>query len=352
MTRRYARQISLPEIGPLGQEKLQNTCIVMIGAGGLGAPALPYLAAAGIGNITIIDHDNVDETNLHRQTIYRMEQIGQNKARCAADYLRALNPEITIKAITSKLTQDNAGEIFSAHNSTLILDGSDNFETKALLNDISIATQTPLISASVNQWLGQIGIFEGYRADQGCYRCIFPEFPSDARNCNDAGILGTAAGLIGMMQAHLALGFLLDLDDVKSGQFYTVDLKTIRTELIMSPKNPDCPYCTKTKPATTPTQKNHPMPELIPIKNLNDHPTIIIDVRQPEELTTDPLIHPLITKKPLNIPLPELVARLDELPQNKRLAFICAGNVRSRQAANYLAAHGHNDVCILDKFSL
>lgn len=348
---RYSRQINLPEIGLTGQEKLKNSHIVMIGAGGLGSPALPYLAAAGIGMLTIIDHDTVDIHNLHRQTIYQTLQKGQSKAELTGTYLAALNPDITINTITEKLTADNAQELLGEQDLTLLLDGSDNFTTKSLLNDLSIALQKPLITASVNGFNGQIGIFEGYKDTQACYRCLFSDFPIDARNCNEAGILGTTAGIIGLYQAHIALCYLLEIEDIKAGQFYTFNLKSIRTDCLNTLKNPACPHCQNAKKSTR-QEKKTKMADLINIKDLNDQPTIIVDVRQPEELLADPVRHPLITHRPLHIPLPELLARRNELPTDKRIAFLCAGNIRSRQAADYFSAQGMDNVCILDKFSL
>lgn len=348
---RYSRQIALTEIGLSGQEKLKNAHIVMVGAGGLGAPALPYLAAAGIGTLTIIDHDTVDIHNLHRQTIFKTNQIEKKKAELAAAYLKDLNPDITIHTITEKLTADNAQEFLGTVEISLLLDGSDNFTTKSLLNDLSIALRIPLITASVNGFNGQIGIFEGYKDNQACYRCLFPDFPLDARNCNEAGILGTTAGIIGMYQAHFALCYLLEIENIKAGHFFTFDLKSIRTDCIKAHKDPSCPHCQNSKKPTI-QEKKTKMADLIHIQNLNDQPTIIVDVRQPEELIADPVHHPLITHTPLHIPLPELLARRDELPTDKRIAFLCAGNVRSRQAADYFYAQGMENVCVLDKFSL
>ncbi len=348
---RYIRQLALPEIDLIRQEALQSASIIMIGAGGLGAPCLPYLAGAGIGNITIVDHDEVDVTNLHRQTIFQTAQTGRNKAKAARDYLQALNPEITIHAICKKLTAKNASDIFDNRHYDLILDGSDNFETKSLLNDLSIKHQTPLISASVNQFSGQIGIFEGYSAEKPCYRCLFPDFPHDVKNCNEAGILGTSAGIIGTTQAHIALCLLLDVTDGISTNFTSIDLKTLRNVNLLLKKQSDCKHCKNHRNKKT-KKKEKIMIDLIDIKTLNDTKTIVIDVRQPEELVEDPLHHPNIETPPLHIPLPELVRRLKELPKDKRLAFLCAGNIRSRQAAEYLHANGHGNVCVLDKFSL
>lgn len=356
---RYIRQMTLPEIGLNGQESLRNACVVMIGAGGLGSVALPYLAAAGIGNITIIDHDTVDLHNLHRQTIFRMDQIGMNKALCAKAYLEAINPDVNCFAITEKLSRDNADDIFTegththtAANFDLILDGSDNFETKALLNTLSIQMQTPLITASVNQWGGQIGVFEGYRSDKPCYQCLFPDFPTDTKNCNEAGILGTSAGIIGMMQAHIALTYITEIKQYNDKNYLTYNLKTIRSEFISCYKNPSCPHCNHDAIKPNIPKKENTMPAMISIDQLNDTDTIIIDVRNPDELIADPLHNPQITHMPINIPLPEFISRMNELPEGKRLAFICAGNIRSRQAADYLAARGYDNVCVLDKFSV
>lgn len=359
---RYARQIALPEIGLIGQEKLSCAHILMVGAGGLGAAALPYLAAAGIGHITIIDHDTVNRHNLHRQTIFRDNQVDENKAICAAHYLGALNPDCDVRSITKKLTPESARDIFKNHTFTLLLDGSDNFQTKSLLNDLSCRHKIPLLGASVNQFAGQIGYFKGYEEDQPCYHCLFPEFPNDARNCNEAGILGSVAGLVGLTQAHLALGAIIGLDGLRAGQFMTLNLKTLCNKILSIPKNPDCPVCAKasekaqkikttTEPTPAPKGKNTVI-EILPIEDVIARGALIIDVRNADELEADPLQNLLITEKPLHIPLSQIPVRIDDLPRDRPLAFVCAGNVRSAQAANYLAARGFRNVLILDKFSL
>lgn len=350
---RYSRQIALPEISLLGQEKIEAATILMVGCGGLGSAALPYLAGAGIGHIIIADHDAVDITNIHRQTIYQTAQEGENKATATKNHLNALNPNPDITAITRRITKENIFDTLAPHNINLILDGSDNFETKALLNDYSIASQTPLISASVNQWNGQIGVFQGFKSDKPCYRCLFPDFPTDARNCNEAGILGTAAGIIGLYQAHIALNYILGIEETTAKNVFLLDLKTIRLETCSLPKDENCAHCQNEKITQKPAIKETPMIEMISIDELNNQSTIIIDVRQPEEIINDPITHEAVTTPPVNIPLPELVSRFDELPTGHRLAFLCAGNIRSRQAAEYVGAkRGHTDICILDKFSL
>lgn len=343
---RYVRQMNLPEIGLTGQEKLKKTSFVMVGAGGLGAPALPYLAAAGIGNITIIDHDTVDITNLHRQTIYRTDQIGLNKAQCAADYLKALNPDIRVTAIAEKVSPEHMKNGFD-----LILDGSDNFQTKDLLNTLAIKNAIPLLTASVNSFQGQIGLFAGHLADQACYRCLFPDFPLDARNCNEAGILGTTAGILGLYQAHIALLFILQISPENISNFWVLDLKTMRIETIKTAKNPDCFHCHTHK--TSPKENPAPMKiEILPLEEVSARNALIVDVRNADELIADPLNNSLISHTPLHIPLPQIPVRMGELPRDKLLALVCAGNVRSVQGAQYLAARGYTNVCVLDKFTV
>ena len=361
---RYIRQMNLPEIGVEGQKYLQNASIVMVGAGGLGAAALPYLAAAGVGNITIIDHDTVALHNLHRQTIFRTDQVGKNKAECAADYLRALNPDINVFSSPTKLTpKASLPDLFRQsmdypHKAgddakRLILDGSDNFETKSFLNNLSITYRIPIITASVEGFSAQFSLFEGWREDQACYRCLFPEFPLDARNCNEAGILGTTAGLAGVFQAHMALCTLLGLENIKSGIFYSLDFKTMRTTSNVISKNLSCAYCAQPSDKNqNKTSKETFMIEILSLEKVLAMGALVIDVRQPEELVSDPLTHPQIAHKSLHIPLGDLPHRLSEIPRDRTLALICAGNIRSVKGANFLAAQGFDNVCVLDKFSL
>ncbi len=249
---RYTRQLSLPEITPQNQASLAQSKIIMVGAGGLGSAALPYLAGAGIGCITIIDHDSVDISNLHRQTIYRTDQFGKNKAICAKSYLNALNPNIDITAINKQINPQNAAKIIATYSPDLILDGSDNFATKSLLNNVSIELEIPLITASITGFEGQIGSFEGYKPDGPCYRCLFPELPESPEppqsinNTNIDGVLGTSAAIIGTMQAHITLCRLLD---IKLGHnndetpFTRIDLKTLKIRHYTIAKDPNCFYC-------------------------------------------------------------------------------------------------------------
>lgn len=339
---RYEKQLLLPEITSAHQEFLCNLKILTIGAGGLGASCLPYLAGAGIGHITIADHDNIDPTNLHRQTIYKDNDTGKSKALHAAEYLKALNRDINVTALTQKIDAQNAKNL--CHGFDLILDGSDNFETKSLLNKISIETGTPLITASVEHFKGSIGIFAGFEHDAPCYHCLFPELPIDACDCNETGILGTVAGLAGLYQAHLTLCFLLGIGDINPGSVLSLDFKIMRSQLLKLQKNPECRICSKQsygakKPMT---QQIQPI-ALIHPDDLDD--SLIVDVRTHDEVSMDPIAGAL------HMQLDTIPARMHELPKDKRLAFACASNIRSRKAAEFLRAQGYDNVCIMDRLA-
>ena len=361
---RYIRQLSLPEMDLLKQEKLGQTSVLMIGAGGLGAAALPYLAGAGIGKITIMDRDYVDISNLHRQILYKTADVGKGKAQLTADHLRALNPEIEVIAINEKLTKENMDQFCNGHD--LLIDGTDNFKSKSLLNEASIKFQTPLLSASVNRFEAQIGIYNGAQNNAPCYHCVFPQLPEQAMNCSEAGLFGTSAGLAGLYQANIALLYLTGIGGMESGDFIQLNFKTLRIEKLKAPKNQNCPYCKQSDTTTAvthsqQTQNNKTIStgskttmteaKIIDISDLGSDNLLIIDVRQPEELQIDPVTD-LVDQEYLNIPLPELPARIEELPKGRKLALLCAANVRSKQGAEYLIARGFEDVCVLNKFSL
>ena len=336
---RYEKQLLLPEFTQGHQDLLKNTKLLMVGAGGLGAAALPWLAGAGIGHITIADADNVDITNLHRQTIFKTSDAGKNKAELAARYIKDLNPKINVTAIPKRIT--DASE---AQNFDIILDGTDNFESKSLLNQISIQTKTPLIAASVEQFSGTAAIFAGFDRQAACYHCLFPELPTDCKSCVEAGILGTVAGLAGLWQAHLTLCFLLGIGDVGPGTILSFDFKTMRTQNLTLHKNAECTVCGKMNYGAR-REKIHekiaaPVIPLLHPAELKDH--VVIDVRTFEETFSDPI------DNALHIPLNAIPERFNELPADKPLAFICTSNIRSRRAAEYLYARGYTDVCVLD----
>ena len=211
---RYNRQMLLPEIGDEGQEKLKNARVLVIGAGGLGCPILQYLATAGVGFIGIMDFDVIEIHNLHRQILYTENEIGQQKALVAKEVVSKLNPLIEAAAINEKLTAENASQIISKYD--IIVDGSDNFATRYLVNDICVQFQKPLIYGSILKFEGQIAVFN-YNGSKNL-RDLFPEMPNpkDVPNCNLNGVLGTLPGIIGNMMAQETLKLILELPTLKN----------------------------------------------------------------------------------------------------------------------------------------
>lgn len=341
---RYQRHLSLPDFDIAAQLRLKKAKLLMVGAGGLGAAALPYLAGAGIGHITIYDEDSVDLSNLHRQTIFKTADKGRSKAKIAAEYASALNPHIIVSAVPERLKVSTV----LPQKYDLIFDGSDNFETKSFLNSLSVDTKTPLIGASVNQYAGQCGIFAGFASDKPCYHCLFPHLPNDARNCNEAGVMSTAAGLTGLYEAHMAILFLAGLNGAKPGDFLCFDFQNHRLQVLEATKDPECPHCAHTdKNWSHPKEKEtKAMIEMLSMEALTPKDHIIVDVRTRGEIEADPI------EGALHIEISDIPARHEELPKDKLLAFVCAGNIRSAQAAEYLSALGYDNVVVLDKFSL
>lgn len=238
---RYSRHILLPQVGKKGQEKLKESRITMIGAGGLGSPALLYLAAAGIGHIRIIDSDAVDITNLQRQVIFQTQDIGKSKAHVAAERLRALNPEITIESREVRFTPANARGLLS--DSHLVIEASDNFETKFLVNDACVLEKIPLILGGILRFEGQVLVI--VPGEGACYRCVFqnPPPPEAVPSCAEAGVLGAVAGVIGSLQASEALKMLSGADLPAAGRMLAFDAFAGTIRSLSIPRNPRCPVC-------------------------------------------------------------------------------------------------------------
>jgi molybdopterin/thiamine biosynthesis adenylyltransferase/rhodanese-related sulfurtransferase len=223
MTDRYARQMVLPEIGAQGQARLGAATVLIAGAGGLGCPVLQYLCAAGVGRLIIVDHDRVDEYNLHRQPLYRMSDLGEPKARAAAAAMRQLNPAVTVDAVVERLTPANAAEWVS--RADLVIDAADSLALTYILSDECLRQRKPLISASVLGLSGYVGAFCGGAPS---YRAVFPEMPRQGGSCAQSGVLGTAVGVMGTLQAHLTLSVILELTPTVLGQLLSVDFRTLR----------------------------------------------------------------------------------------------------------------------------
>lgn len=240
---RYRRHLPIAEIGESGQKKLLESRVFITGAGGLGSPAALYLAAAGVGTITLIDNDRVERSNLQRQILHSDHLIGHRKTESAAQRLHALNPDIEIVTIDDRLDEHNAGEVLSGHD--VIIDGSDNFPTRYLLNDACIRLGRPLVYGAVLRFTGQIGVFCAGDGQAPCYRCLFPEPPSpeDAPNCAEAGVLGVMPGVIGTLQATETLKLLLDIGQPLVSRLIHYDALagTFRSSRLV--RDPECSYC-------------------------------------------------------------------------------------------------------------
>jgi molybdopterin/thiamine biosynthesis adenylyltransferase/rhodanese-related sulfurtransferase len=223
MTDRYSRQTVLPEVGVQGQARLAAASVLVAGAGGLGCPVLQYLCAAGVGRLLIVDHDRVDESNLHRQPLYRMSDLGEPKARAAAAALGLLNPQVRVQAAVERLTPGNATAWVA--RADVIVDAADSLALTYILSDECLQHGKPLISASVLGLSGYVGAFCGGAPS---YRAVFPEMPRQAGSCAQSGVLGTAVGVMGALQAHITLALLLELAPTALGQLTHIDFRTLR----------------------------------------------------------------------------------------------------------------------------
>lgn len=240
---RYARQLRLPQVGESGQAKLGQANVVLLGAGGLGAPAALYLAAAGVGQLTLIDDDRVERSNLHRQVIHADARVGMLKTESAQMALAALNPRVKVSLHSERLQADNVERLLQGHD--LVIDGADNFPARYLIAAAVQRLKLPMIYGAVERFTGQVSVFDPRRADSPCYRCLFPEPPAaaDAPNCSEAGVLGVLPGIVGLLQATEALKLILELGNPLIGRllsFDTLDMQFRETRLR---RDPECPGC-------------------------------------------------------------------------------------------------------------
>jgi adenylyltransferase/sulfurtransferase len=240
---RYARHIILDEVGEEGQIKLLQSRVLIIGAGGLGSPVLMYLAAAGVGTLGVIDDDAVDITNLQRQIAHTTARVGTPKVDSATATIAALNPEINVNGYNERLTSANARAIIADYD--LVADGSDNFPTRYLVNDACYLEKKPLVTAAMLRFEGQATTLKAYQEGNPCYRCIFPSAPPPdiAPRCEEAGIFGALAGVVGTMQATEVLKELLGLGTGLAGRLLLYDAMDVMLRTVAIPKNPECPLC-------------------------------------------------------------------------------------------------------------
>lgn len=240
--RRYARHIFLREIGGPGQGRLKRANVLVVGAGGLGSPVLLYLAAAGVGRITVVDDDTVSESNLQRQVIFRTSDIGMSKVAAARHAVAALNPYVDLVDVNARLTAENAGDLIEGQD--LVVDGSDNFTTRHLVNRACVAASVPLLSGAISQWEGQIGLFDPARGAP-CLACVFPVIPADglAPTCAEAGVMGALPGIIGTMMAAEAIKEITGAGASLRGRLRLYDALWGENRDIAVVRDPACAVC-------------------------------------------------------------------------------------------------------------
>jgi len=324
--KRYQRQVILPELGMEGQQKLKQASVLIVGAGGLGCPVLQYLVAGGVGTIGIVDDDRVDLSNLHRQILYTVNDIGRNKAITAKEKLELLNPFVHIGAHPVRLKADNIYDIFGAYD--IIVDGSDNFLTRYLVNDACVQLNKPLIFGSIFKFEGQVSVFN-YRNGPN-YRDLFPEAPAsgEAPNCSEIGVMGVLPGMVGTLMANEAIKVICGIGETLSGSLLRIDALDNAINIFRFGADKEV-----TDSEKTPQGKKYVNKE-IDLSTLNtwlaDKPDEIclVDVRETYEFED-------FNIGGVNIPLFELLQRIEEIPKSKRkVVFYCQSGQRSKQAVH------------------
>src|SRR3984893_11499071 len=353
--KRYSRHLIMPEVGVEGQLKLKAGSVLCIGAGGLGSPAALYLAAAGVGRIGIVDFDVVDYSNLQRQVIHSTPDVGRSKLASAKDRLHALNPLITIDTYETALSSKNALDLFKPYD--VILDGTDNFPTRYLVNDACVILDKPNAYGSILRFEGQASVFATKNGP--CYRCLYPEPPPPGLvpSCAEGGVLGVLPGIIGVIQATEAIKLITGIGEPLIGRFLIYDALKMRFRELKVPKDPDCPVCGANPTITRLIDYDqfcgiHPAaPEPTPLENATEISSVelkqrldrgetltIVDVREPNEYQINRIAGSVL------IPLGDVPARYRELNPDDEIVVQCKMGGRSAQAAVLLRPVGFKRV--------
>lgn len=326
---RYKRQIILPELGIAGQQKLKNARVLMVGAGGLGCPVLQYLVAAGVGFIGIVDDDTVDETNLHRQILYSAEDIGKNKAQVAVEKLSVINPHVKFSAYPVRLSMQNADQLFRTYD--LVIDGSDNFPTRYLVNDTCAALNLPLVFGSLFKFEGQVSVFNYCGGPD--YRSIFPEPPGidEVPNCAEIGVIGVLPGIIGTYMANEAIKVICEMGEVLSGRLLCINALDGTSNIFKIANSSGSEQKRHSIQAGTINKTGDEITaeELIHLQNNKAEEVYLVDVRENYEFEDHNL-------GGVNIPLYELQDRINELPEDMTIVFYCQTGQRSKMAVQLL----------------
>ncbi|HEY7394114.1 MAG TPA: molybdopterin-synthase adenylyltransferase MoeB [Gemmatimonadaceae bacterium] len=347
--RRYTRQMRLPTLGVEGQQRLKAASVLIVGAGGLGSPAATYLAAAGVGRIGVADDDRVDASNLHRQPLHRTEDIGSAKADSARETLIGINPHVRVDAIRQRVSRENALDLVTGYD--VVIDGTDNFPTRYLLNDACVLTERPLVYGSVDRFEGQVSVFATQRGP--CYRCLFPSPPNPGtvQNCADAGVLGVLPGLIGTLQATEALKLILGLGENLAGRLLLVDTLSMRFRTIGVDRDPECPACGTREIRELIDYEAFCSGEQSPVREVETilptelsgalsagEPIVVIDVREPYEWQIGRIPSARL------IPLGSLFSTPPDMPVDADIVVYCHHGQRSHAAAEALSAFGFKQV--------
>lgn len=346
---RYSRHVVMPEVGLDGQLKLRQAKVLCIGAGGLGAPLSLYLAAAGVGRIGIVDFDSVDASNLQRQVLFSTSDIGRPKTEAAAERLRGLNPHVRIDTFPERLTSENALDILKDYD--IIVDGTDNFPARYLVNDACVLLGKPNVYGSIFRFEGQVSVFGA--SGGPCYRCLYPEPPPPGLvpSCAEGGVLGVLPGIVGAMQAAETLKLILGQGDSLAGRLLLLDVLTMTFRELKLRKNPACPVCGEHRTVTKlmdytefcgirgeeTSSMAAKVPEITPreLKSRLDRgdDLFILDVREPQEYRICHLNGRLI-------PLGELPRRVRELDSSREIVVHCRSGKRSADAVEFLQRAG------------
>ena len=348
---RYSRHLTMPEVGIDGQRRLKAAHVLCIGAGGLGSPAALYLAAAGVGTIGIVDFDDVDLSNLQRQILHGTKDIGRSKLESARDRLRDANPNIEVELHECRFSSENASELVARYD--LVVDGSDNFPTRYLSNDVCVFAQRPNIYGSIFRFDGQSTVFAPHLGGP-CYRCLFPEPPAPGTipNCAEAGVLGVLPGIIGMVQAIEAIKLILGVGEPLIGRLLHFEALKMKFRELKLRRDPQCPVCGDAPTITAPIDYEQfcgiaadvPAISVHDLKRKRDAREAIqlIDVREPFEFEIARIDGAKL------IPLGQLANRLHELKQNGQTVVHCHTGMRSAQAVQMLRQSGFTNVYNLE----